>query len=154
MAQTVNMFTMPWKSDLGQQIRRARKAAKMSQEALSAEITAKFGNPYSHAQISHIENGTSAPAVNIVTAIAEILGVEFELGGCKIGRRTEESFGQLTLMPQQLSFPFDVEHRFSSATLKLTALPENSVSLQAVFLHGQQKPLQTIEAVEIKKVSA
>jgi transcriptional regulator with XRE-family HTH domain len=145
---------MSWKTELGQQIRVARKAAKMSQEALSAEISAKSGETYSHAQISHIENGRSAPAVNIVTAIAEILKTEFEIEGCKIGRGPEESAGHLTLIPRQLSFPFDIEHSFSSATLKLTALPENSVSLQAIFLNGQQKPLQTIDAVEIRKVGA
>jgi hypothetical protein len=48
-------------------------------------------------------------------------------------------------MPQQLSFPFDVEHSFSSATLKLTAMPENSLLLQAVFVRGQQRPQQTID---------
>jgi len=145
---------MSWKSEeLGRQIRQARKAVKMSQEALSTEITVRFGYPYTHAQISHIETGKSTPAVNIVTAIAEILQVEFEVGGCKIGKRAGESVGQLTLMPQQLSFPFDVEHTFSSAILKLTALPENSVSLQAVFQRRSLKPLQTIDAVGIKKIS-
>jgi transcriptional regulator with XRE-family HTH domain len=145
---------MSWKTELGGQIRRARKDARMSQEALSAELMTRFGNPYTHAQISHIENGRSVPAVNIVTAIAEILGAEFEIGGCRIGKGSEGSVGRLTLMPQQLSFPFDVEHSFSGATLKLTALPENSVSLQAIFLRGSQKPLQTIDVVEVKKVSA
>jgi len=144
---------MTWKIELGEQIRRARKNAKMSQEALSEEITVKCGESYSHAQISHVENAKSAPAVNIVTAIAEILGVEFEVGGCKIGKRIEHA-GRLTLMPQQLSFPFGVEHAFPSATLKLTALPENSILLEATFEHGPQTPLKTINAIVEKKASA
>jgi hypothetical protein len=49
-------------------------------------------------------------------------------------------------MPQQLSFPFDVEHSFSAASLKLTPMPENSIYLQAVFTRGQLKPTQMIDA--------
>jgi transcriptional regulator with XRE-family HTH domain len=137
---------MSWKTDLGQQIRRARKAAKKSQEALSAEITGKLAlpRPFSHAQISNIENGKSATAVNIITAIAEILDAEFELGGCKIGRPVELVPGQLTVMPKQLCLPFNVELSFSTS-LKLTSLPEGAFSLQAVIKGGQTKPVRTIE---------
>jgi transcriptional regulator with XRE-family HTH domain len=144
---------MSWKTELGQQIRRARKEAKLSQEALASRVTERFGDPCTHATISNIENGKHPPAVNLVTAIAEILKARFEIGGCPIGK-TSESVGPLAPMPLQLSFPFDVEHSFSSATLKLTALPENSVSLQAVFMRGHEKPLQTIDAIGIKKASA
>jgi len=125
----------------------------LSQEALASQVTERFGDPCTHATISNIENGKHPPAVNLVTAIAEILRAKFEISGCPIGKGSE-SGGPLTLMPLQLSFPFDVEHSFSSATLKLTALPENSVSLQAVFLRGHEKPLQTIDAIGIKKASA
>jgi transcriptional regulator with XRE-family HTH domain len=128
---------MQWKTELGNKIREAREAAKMSQEGLSAEISAKFGYKYTRAQISNIENGKSAPAVNIVSAIAEVLRAEFEVGGCKIGKRNEPSVGQLTAVPQQLSFPFDVVHSFSAASLRLTSLPENSISLQAVFTRAR-----------------
>lgn len=126
----------------------------MSQEGLSAEISAKFGINYTRAQISHIENGKSAPAVNIVSAIAEILRTEFEVGGCKITRRSEPLSGHLTVMPQQLSLQFDVEYSFSAASLKLTSMPENSISLAAVFTRGQSKPIQTIDAGGDKKATA
>jgi transcriptional regulator with XRE-family HTH domain len=145
---------MQWKKELGEKIRKARELAEMSQEELSAEISDKFAYKYTRAQISHIENGKSAPAVNIVSAIAEILHAEFEVGGCKIGRRSEQAEGRLTVMPQQLSFPFDVEHSFAAASLKLTPMAENSIYLQAVFIHGQSKPLQTIAAGKDKKATA
>jgi transcriptional regulator with XRE-family HTH domain len=135
---------MTWQIELGEQIRNARTKAGVSQEGLSAKISSIFSYTYTRAQISNIEHGKSAPPVNIISAIAEILSVEFEVRGCRIGKRSE-SEGRLTVMPQQLSFPFDVEHSFSSATLKLTAMPENSLLLQAVFVRGQQRPQQTID---------
>ena len=124
---------MGWLLDLGGQIQKARKSAKMSQEGLAAKVSARF--PISRAQISHYESGLSAPAVNIVTEIAEALGTEFVVGGCRIGKRTEQVAGPLTIMPRQLNFEFDVEHKFDSATLKLTSMPEDSISLQAIFTH-------------------
>jgi len=142
---------MSWKTELGKKIREARELAKMSQEELSAEISGRFTYKYTRAQISHVENGKSAPAVNIVSAIAEVLHTEFEVGGCRIGVRSEQAVGLLTVMHQQLSFPFDVEHSFSSASLKLTSMPENSVHLQAVFTRGQSRPIQTIELGKAKR---
>lgn len=124
---------MGWLSELGGQIREARKLAKMSQEELSAKVSVRFS--ITRAQISNIERGKSAPAVNIVTEIAEALGTEFVIGGCRIGKRTEQVTGQLTVMPRQLSLEFDVEHKFDSASLKLTSMREDSISLQAVFTY-------------------
>ena len=145
---------MLWKMELGEKIRKSRELARMSQEELSAEIFAKFSYKYTRAQISHVENGKSAPAVNIVSAIAEVLNAEFEIGGCRIGKRSELAVGRLSVMSQQLSLEFDVEHSFSSASLKLTPLPENSISLEAVFTRGQSKPTQTIDAGGVKKATA
>ena len=136
---------MEWKKELGNKIREARELAKMSQEELSEKISAKFDYKYTRAQISHVENGISGPAVNIVSAMAEILRTEFEVGGCRIGIRSEQAVGRLTVMPQQLSFPFGIEYIFSEASLKLTPLPENSISLHAVFTRGQSKPIKTID---------
>ena len=144
---------MQWKKELGKQIREARESANMSQEGLSGEISARFSYPYTRAQISHIENGKSAPAVNIVSAIAEVLRVEFEVGGCRIGKRSELALGRLSVMPQQLCLEFDVEHSFSAASLKLISLPENSISLQAVFTRRKSKPTQTIEANSEKRAA-
>ena len=145
---------MQWKTELGNKIRKARELAKMSQEELSAEIFAKFAYKYTRAQISHIENGKSAPAVNIVSAIAEVLRVEFEVGGCRIGIRRDQAVGHLSVMPQQLCLEFDVEHSFSAASLKLTSLPENSIVLQAVFTRGQSKPIKTIDMGGDKRATA
>lgn len=145
---------MQWKTELGNKIREARELAKMSQEALSAEISATFAYKYTRAQISHIENGRSAPAVNIVSAIAEILRAEFEVGGCRIGIRSEQAVGRLTVMPQQLSFPFGIEYSFSEASLKLTSMPENSIYLEAMFTRGQSKPIKTIDTGGDKRATA
>jgi transcriptional regulator with XRE-family HTH domain len=145
---------MHWKTSLGQQIQTARERSKISQEELARRITSDFAYKYSRAQISNVEKGKSAAAVNIVSAIAEILKAEFEVDGCKIGRRNEGDVGKLSVVAHQLSLPFDVEHSFSSASLKLTALPENSISLHAVFTRGQTKPLQIIEMAGPDKVPA
>ena len=116
---------MGWLSELGVQIREARKSAKMSQEELSAKVSARFS--ITRAQISHYENGKSAPAVNIVTEIAEVLVTEFVVGGCRIGKLTEQAAGPLTVMPRQLSLEFDVEHKFDSASLKKLSTAERLV---------------------------
>ena len=107
----------------------------MSQEGLSAKVSARFS--ITRAQISNIERGKSAPAVNIVTEIAEALGTEFLIGGCRIGKCIRQVTGPLTVMPRQLSLEFDVEHKFDSASLKLTSMHEDSISLQAVFTYEQ-----------------
>jgi len=140
--------------ELGEKIRKARELANMSQEELSVEILSKFAYKYSRAQISHVENGKSAPAVNIVSAIAEVLSAEFEIGGCKIGKVTDLAVGRLSVMPKQLCLEFDLEHSFSSASLKLTSLPENSISLQAVFTRGQSKQIKMIDAGEDPRATA
>jgi transcriptional regulator with XRE-family HTH domain len=137
---------MLWKTELGEKIRDARKLAEMSQEELSAEIYARFGYKYTRARISQIEKGISAPAVNIVTAIADILGAEFVIRGCPIGKRVEQKEVTLTVMPQQLCLQFDVEYSFAVSSLKLTPLPENSISLRAVMTRGSSKPIQIIDA--------
>ena len=145
---------MLWKTELGEKIRDARKLAEMSQEELSAEIYARFGYKYTRARISQIENGISAPVVNIVTAIAEILGAEFTIRGCPIGKRVQQKEGILTVMPQQLCLQFDVEYSFAVSSLKLTPLPENSISLWAVMTHGPSKPIQIIDAGGAKRETA
>lgn len=126
---------MSWRLELGGQIRKARESAQMSQEGLAAKVSDRF--TISRAQISNIENGKSAPAVNIVTEISEILRTEFEIGRCKIGKRTELPAGSLTVVPRQLSLEFDVEHRFAAASLKVTSTPEDSISLRAVFTRAR-----------------
>ena len=112
-----------------------------------------FGDTFTRAQISNIENAKSAPAVNIVSAIAEILQADLKVEGCKIIKLSELPSGQLTLMPQQLSLQFDVEHSFSAATLKLTSSSEDSISLFAVFKGGESKPVKTIDAPGAKKAA-
>jgi transcriptional regulator with XRE-family HTH domain len=145
---------MQWKTELGKKIREARELAEMSQEELSAKISAKFAYKYTRAQISHVENGKSAPAVNIVSAIAEVLHTEFEVGGCRIGIRSEQAVGHLTVMPRQLCLEFDLEHKFASASLRLTSMPEDSISLQAVFTREHAKPNQLVGAAKPKKALA
>ncbi len=122
---------MGWLLELGGQIRKARKSAGMSQEELSAKVSARF--TITRAQISNIENGNCAPAVNIVTEIAEALDAEFVIEGCKIGKRADLASSPLGAVPQQLSLEFDVDHTFTVTALKLTSMPEDAISLQAVI---------------------
>jgi len=143
-----------WKIELGEKIREARRAKKKSQDDVSIELRRNFGLRYSRAQISNIEKGKSAAAVNIVSAIAEILETEFVIGGCKIRRHADQPSGQLTVMPQQLSLQFDTEYSFAAASMRLTAMPEDSIAFHAVFTKGRPKPIKTIEAVDEKRASA
>jgi transcriptional regulator with XRE-family HTH domain len=148
------MFTMTWKTKLGEQIRQARTAREMSQGTLSAQIKAKLGVSCTRARISQIENGIGGPpAVNIVTAIAEILTAELEIEGCKIGKPVELVAGEPTLMPKQLCLPFDAQLSFS-ASLTLTSLPDRAISLQAIIKCEKVKPIQFLDASGSKAATA
>lgn len=120
---------MGWRKELGEQIRAARISAGLSQEALASKTSVK------REQISNIERGKCAPAVNIVTEIAAALGRDFEVGGCRIGRTREEiqSGRGPAEIPHQTSFEFDVQHRFEAASLTVTSVHEESIELRAVF---------------------
>jgi transcriptional regulator with XRE-family HTH domain len=146
---------MRWKSiELGRQVREARNAANLSQEELASRISAMFSDTFTRAKISNIENGKSATAVNIISAIAEILEADLEVGGCKIVKLSELPQGELTIMPQQLSLQFDVEYSFTAASFKLSSGKEDSILLEAVLRGGQPKLNRTIEAGGPKRATA
>jgi transcriptional regulator with XRE-family HTH domain len=117
-----------WREALGAKIREAREDAGLTQKQLAemANVTA--------ASISMLERGKHSPAVKIVTDIASLLGTPFEIDGCRIEPKKEESakLGPV-LVPQQFKLPFDLEHKVSSTSVTLRKLPGDGVELTAIL---------------------
>jgi transcriptional regulator with XRE-family HTH domain len=115
---------MNWQRELGEQIRKARKAAGMSQEQLAETLSV------TREQLSNYENGKSAPPVNVVTEIISALRVEFVVGGCRI---TLDDLKQRSVqpIPRQLCFAYDTDHRFTPATVTIRPT-EHSIHISAV----------------------
>ena len=115
---------MNWQRELGEQIRKARKAAGISQEQLAKTLSV------TREQLSNYENGKSAPPVNVVTEIIRALRVEFVVGSCRI---TLDDLKQRPVqpIPQQLCFAYDTEHRFTPATVTIRPT-EHSIHISAV----------------------
>jgi transcriptional regulator with XRE-family HTH domain len=107
---------MTWREELGEKIRAARLAKGLTQEAL---VLALLPTEISRAQISNIEKGKSAPAVNIVTEIARALGATFEIGGCKILGVPPTPAGSLPPPAQQLCFAFDTDYHFKIGSMRV-----------------------------------
>jgi transcriptional regulator with XRE-family HTH domain len=103
---------MNWQEELGQQIRDARKRARMSQKELAAHLSV------SRVTLSNYENGKSPATVNVIADITRVLDAEFEIGGCKIAKgdfkRTQDGPS-----PEQLCFAYDTEHRYKNAILTI-----------------------------------
>jgi len=115
---------MNWQRELGEQIRKARNAAGISQERLAETLSV------TREQLSNYENGKSAPPVNVVTEIISALRVEFVVGGCRI---TLDDLKQRSVQPtpQQLCFAYDTEYRFTPATITIRST-EHSIHISAV----------------------
>jgi transcriptional regulator with XRE-family HTH domain len=112
---------MSWQKNLGDQIRKARVAKGLSQEALATKTS------ITRAQISHIENGKSAPAVNIVTEIAAALDTDFFVDGYRIANVSASS--ALIAMPKQLAFNFDTEYSFQASIVEITSAGDQAITL-------------------------
>ena len=114
---------MPWRIELGHQIREARLAKGLSQAALAAQTSV------TREQISNIEHGKSAPAVNIVADIAAALDVEFLVRGIRIGKTLSTPAGAEKASETQMKLSFDQEHRFKAASVTISAMEQDSISL-------------------------
>jgi transcriptional regulator with XRE-family HTH domain len=108
-------LAVTWQEEFGLQIRDARKLAGMSQAQLATKMTV------GRAQLSNYENGKSDIPAHVAVEIAEALGKDFVVRGCRIGRdRTDRP--RLSSEPHQLSLELDIEHHYpeSSVTIKPT----------------------------------
>ncbi len=103
---------MHWLRDLGIQIRTAREEARLSQDELAKRLSVSRG------QLSNYENGRCHPGVNVVTEIAEALGVQFVVRGYRI---SPDGVRQPSAepVPEQLCFEFGKERRFPAATVTI-----------------------------------
>lgn len=115
---------MNWQRELGEQIRKARKAAGISQERLAETLSV------TREQLSNYENGRCAPPVNVVTEIIVALRVDFVVGGCRLALDDQKQ--RSLQLPQQLCFTYDTEHRFSPATVTIKPT-EHSIHISAVI---------------------
>ncbi|MGO9434401.1 MAG: helix-turn-helix transcriptional regulator [Terracidiphilus sp.] len=120
---------MRWREDLGDQIRRARVSAGLTQLQLAQKAAVK------REHISNIELGKNSPAVKIVTDIAKALNTRFQLEGCWIEPSSDRiSFDPRPVpVPKQLSLDFGVEHRFNSQSISLTAHSATELELRAIL---------------------
>ena len=115
---------MSWKSELGDQIRGARKARGLSQQGLANKIS------ITREQISNIEKGKSAPAVNIVTEISKALDVPFMVEGLQVGGTnfTDRLVNEAPIA-MQLSLSFETNHRFEATSVKLDSVDDRDILL-------------------------
>jgi transcriptional regulator with XRE-family HTH domain len=121
---------MSWLKVLGDQIRAERRKQGFSQEELAQKTS------ITRAQISHIENGRSAPAVNIVTEIAAALGVDFVVDGFRISRDAASSPGTGPVgMPKQLAFSFGTEYRYGASTVEISGSAEQVITVSIRLQH-------------------
>jgi transcriptional regulator with XRE-family HTH domain len=122
-----------WRKDLGEQIRKSRKSAGMTQ----LDLAQKAGVKREH--ISNIELGKNSPAVKIVTDIARALGTKFHLEGCAIDPFSEApDLHRVVPLADQMSFDFDIEYHFDTHSVRLTARSETELELRAV-LFGKRR---------------
>lgn len=110
-----------WRKDLGAQVKAARIAKGMSQEKLAESVSV------TRSQLSNIEHGKSAPAVNIVAEIARELETEFEIHGIKIGGTAADM--RPRPVATQMSLSFDVEYHFGSGSLRMSSRPRGGMSV-------------------------
>lgn len=119
---------MPWKKELGEQIKAERRRVGLSQQALASKLSV------TRVQLGNYEKGNSAIPVNILTEIARALRVEaFFVGGYKIV--PQDGAPKPILAPQQqLTLAFDREYQFRSASVNIVSTePEGSVVITTVF---------------------
>jgi transcriptional regulator with XRE-family HTH domain len=107
--------------ELGLQIRVARQAKQLSQLALSSKTSV------SREQISNIERGISAPAVNIVTDIAAALGCTFQIQGIQIGAPVVGH--RLEAVPIQGRLQFDSDSQFSATSVTVDEVDPDGLAI-------------------------
>lgn len=124
---------MPWREILGEQIRRARITAGLTQGQLAEKTSVK------REHISNVELGKNSPAVKIVTDIAKALNATFRVDGCLIEPSSSAGSGlHPAPVPEQMTLDFDVEYRFNAQSVSLTARSETEFEFRAV-LSGKKR---------------
>ena len=77
---------------IGERIRAARKARKMTQKELAEELAAKLGRPVSEDAISTYESGRRGVSAEILAALADVLNVTTDY----LSGRTDDPHGTAT----------------------------------------------------------
>ena len=107
---------MSWKHDLGEQLRTARLAARITQDELARHLNV------SRQMIIKYEAGSAAPRYDKLSLAASILDVEFEVLDLKIVAlgKNRSTPPVLQSMPKQLSFDYNRSRSFQNAVVKIT----------------------------------
>ena len=107
---------LPWRQALGEQIRQARKRARLTQEKLAKAVGLRHRN-----MIGRYEAGDDAPNVQVLGNIALELGMtEVNINGYRYLVQ-QRIASQVPGTTEQLKFDFDKEYVFREATLRITA---------------------------------
>jgi len=119
---------MSWKTELGDQIKAERLRVGLSQQQLADKLSV------SRVQLGNYEKGKSAIPVNILTEIADALGVEsFTIAGYRVVPHYYTP-KPVPAPSHQLPFTFDREQRFSSASVNIaTTELDGGVVITATF---------------------
>jgi transcriptional regulator with XRE-family HTH domain len=98
------MPTLPWMTDLGDQMKEARKGKGWTQQELADKVGLK-----NRASIIAYESGDGNPEFQVVAKIAAALEKEFNVLGCTIGPKDV-----IRRLPpaEQLCLEFDHDHIF------------------------------------------
>jgi len=105
---------MGWKQELGEQIKRARKSAGMTQGELASVLQV------SRQMVSRYEAGRDSPAIEVLAMAAQALDTEFQVRGVRI--TSEQVNARLKPRPvdKQLQLDFEKPRRFHHAMIEIT----------------------------------
>lgn len=103
---------MSWKHELGQQIKRERESASLTQVDLANQLKV------SRQMISRYERGEDAPAVDVLVELARLLDIEFRVRGILV--KFEQDTKRPKLLHRQLKLEFEKSRRFDGAQVEIT----------------------------------
>ena len=103
---------MSWKHELGQQIKRERESAGLTQLDLANQLKV------SRQMISRYERGEDAPAVDVLVELARLLEIEFRVRGILV--KFEQDSKRPKLLHKQLKLEYEKPRRFDGAQIEIT----------------------------------
>jgi transcriptional regulator with XRE-family HTH domain len=105
---------MSWQEDLGNQLRTARKAARLTQGELAKHLSV------SRQMVSRYENAWDTPGYDVLSLAANVLGTEFHVLDLRIAPSGEPIRLPLRSLPKQLTLDFDKSRSFPNAVIRIT----------------------------------
>jgi transcriptional regulator with XRE-family HTH domain len=110
--QMPTKVVVTWKRELGQQIKRERESAGLTQVDLANQLKV------SRQMVSRYERGEDAPAVDVLVELARLLEIEFRIRGILV--KFEEDSKRPRLLHKQLKFEYEKARKFDGAQVEIT----------------------------------